>query len=84
MSRDRYERKHRRTSKHPECVAMMANANFDRCFSLSAAMGLLRCIHGNEFPCAQCKANRSWNEAATGNALTDAEFEKAYVDEGQQ
>lgn len=27
--KDRHERKHRRTARHPECVRMMAEANFD-------------------------------------------------------
>ena len=38
-----------------------------------------RCIHGAAFPCAQCKANRSWNEAATRQKLTEPEFEARYV-----
>jgi hypothetical protein len=37
-----------------------------------------RCIHGAPFPCAQCKANRRWNEAATRKKLTEAEFEAIY------
>jgi hypothetical protein len=39
MSKDRYERKHRRTHKHPESIAMMAGANFDAVPSLAEAMG---------------------------------------------
>jgi hypothetical protein len=57
----------------------MAKADPQTCFSLAAAMGKLFCIHGNRFPCGQCRANRSWNAAATREKLTDAEFEKAYV-----
>ena len=53
---DRYERKHRRTHRHPEVVAQMANANFDTRMSLSAAMGFLRCVHGGTFPCPLCGA----------------------------
>lgn len=40
MAKDRYERKHRRTAAHPECIRTMAEADFDRVESLSAAMGL--------------------------------------------
>jgi hypothetical protein len=40
MGRDRYERKHRRTARHPECVRMMADADFDAVPSLAEAMGL--------------------------------------------
>lgn len=38
--KDKYERKHRRTWRHPDCVEMMANANFDAVPPLSVAMGL--------------------------------------------
>ena len=37
--RDRYERRHRRTAKHPECIAIVANAYCDGP-ALSEAMGL--------------------------------------------
>jgi hypothetical protein len=40
MSKDRKERKHRRTARHPECVAVMAGADFDAVPPLSVAMGL--------------------------------------------
>ncbi len=40
----------------------------------------MQCIHGGIFPCAQCKANRSWNQAATGNTLTEEEFRDRYAD----
>ncbi len=43
------------------------------------AKGMPRCIHGEIFPCAQCHANRLWNEAATGNPLTDQQFEATYA-----
>lgn len=76
--RDRYERRHRRIFAHPESVKMMAKADFDAVPSLATAMGLRRCIHGGEFPCPQCRANRAWNEAATGKKLTEAEFEAIY------
>lgn len=64
-----------------DSVEMMANADFETTQSLSAAMGLLRCIHGCEFPCAQCVANRRWNEMATGKVLTEREFETRYTQE---
>lgn len=38
--RDRYERRHRRTAAHPECIALMSQANFDAAPSLAEAMGL--------------------------------------------
>lgn len=38
--KDKAERKHRRTRRHPECVATMANADFDAVPPLSVAMGL--------------------------------------------
>lgn len=38
--KDKNERKHRRTTKHPECVATMAGADFGAVPSLSEAMGL--------------------------------------------
>lgn len=38
--KDRHERKHRRTARHPACIEMMANANFDAVPSLAEAMGL--------------------------------------------
>jgi hypothetical protein len=38
----------------------------------------MKCIHGCEFPCQQCKANRRTNEAATGRKLTEDEFELLY------
>ncbi len=77
--KDKGERRHRKTWRNTACVEMMANADFDAVQSLEAAMGLLRCIHGEEFPCAQCKANRERNEAATGKKLTEAEFEDQYA-----
>jgi hypothetical protein len=40
MSKDRYERRHRRTAKNINCVAVMANANLGDETSLSEAMGL--------------------------------------------
>ena len=40
MARDRYERKHRRTRRHPEAVAFMASADFDAVPPLAEAMGL--------------------------------------------
>jgi hypothetical protein len=40
MGRDRYEREHRRTHRHPACVEMMAGANFEAAPSLAEAMGL--------------------------------------------
>ncbi len=76
--RDKNERKHRRTTKHPEVIQMVASAKTDG-FSLAASMGLLRCLHLSPFPCLQCHANRRWNEAATGKKLTDAEFESIYT-----
>jgi hypothetical protein len=79
MSRDPNERRHRRTHRHPECVKVMAQANLETSFSLAAAMGLERCLHGGTFPCLQCHANRRWNEAATGQRLTDSEFETEYT-----
>lgn len=39
MSRDRYERKHRRTHRHLEAVAFMASANYNAVPSLSEALG---------------------------------------------
>ena len=78
MARDKHERKHRKTWRHPEAVAFMASGDFDSAMSLSAAMGLRRCVHGETFPCEQCNANRRWNEVATGKKLTDAEFEREY------
>ncbi len=77
--RDRNERRHRKTAMNPASVQFMVNANFEDAPSLSAAMGLLRCIHGEEFPCCQCQANRRWNEAATGKRLTEREFEARYA-----
>ena len=56
-----------------ESVTMMATADFATTMSLSAAMGLLPCIHGGRFPCQQCLASRR-----TGQAITDAEFERQY------
>lgn len=41
MGRDRNERRHRKTAANPECVAMMANADFDAVPSLAEAMGLV-------------------------------------------
>lgn len=76
--RDRYERKHRRTARHPESVAFMESADMDNTMSLAAAMGQLRCIHAGRFPCPQCTANRRWN-AAAGFPITDAEFERRYA-----
>lgn len=38
-----------------------------------------RCIHGEQFPCAQCSANRRHNEAATGRKLTEREFRGIYA-----
>ncbi len=63
----------------PESREIMANADFDQAMSLAAAMGLIHCIHGCWFPCAQCLENRHWNEAATGKKLTEAEFEAIYA-----
>lgn len=40
MARDGYERKHRRTWRHPESMAIMAGADFDAVPSLAEAMGL--------------------------------------------
>lgn len=40
MSKDRYERRHRKTVGHPEAIAMMANADFANNLSLAEAMGL--------------------------------------------
>ena len=77
--RDKKERRHRRTWMHPECVKMMAGADFENTMSLSAAMGLLPCIHAGVFPCEQCVAGREGNEAATGKKLTDAEFERRFA-----
>ncbi len=45
MGRDRYERRHRKTAANTECVAMMANANFDAVPSLAEAMGLVPPTH---------------------------------------
>lgn len=58
---------------------MMAEADFDSSMSLAAAMGLRRCIHGARFPCAQCRASRSQDEATTGQRLTDRELEERYA-----
>lgn len=60
-------------------VAMVAEARPEEHLSLPAAMGLLRCVHGGEFPCGQCQANRGWNEQATGHRLTEGEFERRYA-----
>lgn len=79
MSKDKNERKHRRTARHPEVKAIMAGANFEGTESLAAAMGRVRCIHGEKFPCAQCRANRHTNEAATGKKLSEREFEETYA-----
>ena len=38
--RDRYERRHRRTVRHPEAMETMASANFDAVPSLAEALGL--------------------------------------------
>lgn len=76
--RGMHERKHRRTAAHPESVTFMASADYERVVSLSAAMGLVRCIHGEVFPCAQCVSNRKWNEGA-GIVLSEAEFERRYA-----
>jgi len=81
VSRDCHERRHRRTAHNPEARADMAAADFGAVSSLAASMGLLRCIHGGGFPCAQCRANRGWNEAATGCKLSEAEFEAQYTRE---
>jgi hypothetical protein len=40
MSKDRYERRHRRTWRNANCVAMMAAADFSKVPSLAEAMGL--------------------------------------------
>ncbi len=79
--RDRYERKHRRTCKHPDAIAMVANADFSRVPPLAEAMGLesLRCIHGGLFPCQQCVSNRRWNECATKTRLSEVDFELIYA-----
>jgi hypothetical protein len=79
MSRDPNERRHRKTWRNAASIEIMANADFDTGLSLSAAMGLLRCIHGEEFPCCQCKANRAWNEASARKKMTEAEFEALYT-----
>jgi hypothetical protein len=79
MAGDRHERKHRRTARHPECVAAMAGADFEAAFSMEAALGQRLCIHAQTFPCRQCKSNRRWNEAATGEKLTEREFERRYA-----
>lgn len=43
------------------------------------------CIHGLQFPCAQCLANRRTNEAATGKRLTEDEFIELYkLEHGQR
>lgn len=63
---------------------MMTNADGEAVMSLDAAMGLRRCLHGGVFPCAQCLANRRWNELATGIKLTDREFEEQYAARGCQ
>lgn len=45
MSREPHERKHRRTWRHPECVAFMAGADFNRVPTLSEALGLEETIN---------------------------------------
>ncbi len=77
--RDKNERRHRRTTQHAESVATMANADFSAVPCLSAAMGLRRCIHGCQFPCAQCRANRINSEHSTGRKLSDVDFELLYA-----
>ncbi len=79
MSKDRYERRHRRTAGNCEAVSAMTAADFNAVPSLAAAMGLRRCVHGSVFPCLQCLANRRWNELATDRRLTETEFEAKYV-----
>lgn len=44
IGNDKHERKHRRTDRHPESVAMVANADFSAVPPLTEAMGLeIRC-----------------------------------------
>lgn len=38
MSKDRYERRHRRTAAHPEAMSIMASANFDAVPSLADSL----------------------------------------------
>ncbi len=42
------------------------------------------CIHGERFPCAQCRANRSHNEASTGRRLTETAFARIYSRAGRE
>ena len=62
MSKDRYERSHRRTDRHPDSVSMMSNADFDRVPSLSEAMGLesvtVEVIQGVEGACLSIRNRR--------------------------
>jgi hypothetical protein len=46
MSKDKNERRHRRTVAHPESVKVMAEANFAAAPSLSKAIGLEPDIEG--------------------------------------
>lgn len=70
MSKDRYERRHRRTWRHPAAIEFMAKADFDAVPSLAEAMGLegpapsvgqeggpmpLTCTHAERGLCAQCQ-----------------------------
>jgi len=66
----------------PNACVVMAVADFEESMSLSAAMGLLMCIHGSTFPCSQCNENRHHNASATGKPITDAEFERNYTIDG--
>ena len=77
---DKKERRHRRTARHPESIRVMADARFKGDYSLSAAMGLLRCVHGGTFPCAQCVENRRCNTSA-GFPISDEEFEERYSEQ---
>lgn len=41
LNKEWRSRRHARTHRHPECVAVMANANFDAVEPLAVAMGLM-------------------------------------------
>lgn len=79
MSKDRYERRHRRTT-HPAAAGILAAADFDAAPPLAEVLAdPPRCLHASDFPCLQCEANRRWNELATGTKLTDEEFRERYT-----
>jgi len=62
MSKDRYERRHRKTHRNADCVEAMSNADFDAVPPLAEAMGLtppagLTCVHAEQGLCPQCQAD---------------------------